>query len=110
MDKNALLARATPTGTVDISGVGEIQVRGMTRAELAKAGTDDPELSERRVLAACMTDPVLTEDEVGQWQAVAPAGVILDVVEAINRLSGLSGRQERAEKEAYKSLRDRSGE
>lgn len=106
MDKALLLGNTVPTGQVEIPGVGEITVRGMTRGELANASDGDPEITERRVLAACMTDPQLTEEEVAQWQATAPAGVVLDVVTAINRLSGLAGRQERAEREAYKSLRE----
>ena len=110
MDKKALIARTTPTTTVPIPGVGEVTVRGMTRGELADATADKPEETERKILAMCMVDPQLTEEEAGQWQNAAPAGEILDVVEAINRLSGLAGRQERAEKEAYKSLRGGSGE
>lgn len=106
MNKAALLSGATPTEPVELPGIGTITVRGMTRGELATAGKgNDPDLTERRVLAMCLVDPQLTEEEAGQWQNTAPAGLILDVVAVINRLSGLAGRAERAEKEAYKSLR-----
>lgn len=110
MDKGALLnPSAAPTDEVAISA-GTVTVRGMSRAELGLA-TGDPLLNERRIIAACMIDPVLTEDEAAQWQsAPGTAGDILDVIDTINRLSGLKGRADKAEKEAYKSLRERPGE
>lgn len=105
MDKSRLINRSSaPTDEVEIS-VGTVTVRGMSRHELGLAD-GDPLENERKILAACMVDPVLTEDDVAQWQATpGTAGDILDVVDTINRLSGLKGRAERAEKEAYKSLR-----
>ena len=41
------------------------------------------------MLARCLLDPVLTEDEVGIWQANSPPMEIQAVCDAIRDLSGL---------------------
>lgn len=94
VDKAALLAkRGIGTETVDLPGVGEVVVRGMSRAEalsMQKLGDLDAADMERRLLAVAMVEPALTEDEVRQWQEAAPAGELEPVTTAITRLSGLA--------------------
>lgn len=104
MDKSQLISQSVPEGTVDIPGVGEIRIRGLSRYELLLAGKiDDTLLMERKLLSMAMLDPKMTEKDVEAWQKASPAGQIAPVVAEVNRLSGVS-RQ--AEKEAYKRLRD----
>lgn len=89
MDK-ALLFKSNLTETsVDIPGRGTVRVRTMTRDELHTLRHPDTATHERKVLAACMVDPALTEDEVLVWQTASPASEISAVIDAIMKLSGL---------------------
>lgn len=107
MDKEKLLKRRLATDTVPVPGLGEVTVRGLTRAEVNHIGKGaDPLETERRALALGMVEPELTEDEVGVWQDNAPAMEIQPVLQRINELSGLT---KQVQKEAYKSLRGRPG-
>lgn len=99
MDKSKLLARRLNEESVEIPGVGTIRVRALTRAEVlaARKATDTEKIDgpralvlERKLLAAAMVDPKLTEAEVGQWQEAAPPSEIELVIEAVQRLSGLA--------------------
>lgn len=95
-------------GKVEIEGVGTVTVRGFTRAEMMIMekrfpGQKDLAGQERLTLAWCMIDPVMTEDEVAQWQKVSPAMEINRVSMEINRLSGITRG---ADKEQYKSIRE----
>lgn len=113
IDKETLLARRAdtehgmPEAEVEIPGVGTVRVRGLTRGEVFRVqqvkGTD---AIERKILAMGMVDPPLTEQEARRWQHNSPAGEIDLVADKIRELSGL--KRESA-KEAYKSLRDESG-
>ncbi len=49
-----------------------------------------------------MVDPLMSEEEIRQWQNVAPAGELQPVQDAILRMSGMSAD---AVKEAVKSFR-----
>lgn len=92
MDKKALLSdRVTgQTGTVEIEGVGEVTVRGLTRYEMILAGKIDGELrQEQFILSAAMVDPEMSEEEVALWQKVSPPGEINTVATKINELSGI---------------------
>jgi hypothetical protein len=103
MDKARLTSRRFPTRDIEIVGVGAIRIRCLSREELLSANSDGvPALiMERRMLAAAMLDPEMTEDDVARWQANSPANEITAVVNAINELSGIGGA---AQKEAYKSV------
>ncbi|SCG38246.1 hypothetical protein [Micromonospora zamorensis] len=108
MDKTKLTAQTLPSGTVEVEGVGEVHVRGLSRFELllaGKVGGDDVALMERKMLSFAMTDPEMTEKDVEAWQKTSPAGQIAPVVAKVNELSGVSRG---ASKEAYKSLREES--
>lgn len=106
VDKAALLAkRGLGTETVQIEGVGEVVVRGMSRAEalsLQKLGDLDAAEMERHLVSMAMVEPALTEDEVRQWQEAAPAGELEPVSEAIQRLSGLAVKQVKEEMKRFR--------
>ncbi|MFJ8687196.1 hypothetical protein [Micromonospora wenchangensis] len=94
VDKSALLARRVAEDTVEIEGLGEVAVRGVTRYELLAAGKGVneekvPDLIERRMLVAGMVDPQLTMDEAEAWQKSASAGEIGKVLHKIRELSAL---------------------
>lgn len=93
LDKNALLAkREHDTEDVELPTLGgSVKVRGMTRAEALRivGKPMDADEAERKLLALAMVDPVMTEDDVRQWQKVAPAGELEPIGVAIRRLSGL---------------------
>ena len=94
---------------VEVPGVGTLKVRGLSREEVlgirAKGETTTPEM-ERRILALALIDPVLTEDEVGEWQKASAAGEIEKVTDVVMRLSGLIAE---APKQAMAQLRDGPG-
>ena len=100
MDKTKLTrGGAGPTGLpqddVEIPGVGSIRVRAMNRGELLMAGKigDDGKnqrAMEMYVLSSCVLDPEMTQDDVADWMASAPAMEIQPVVQKINELSGVS--------------------
>lgn len=90
MDKSKLLAPRLAERDVDVPGVGTVRVRGLTRAEVATIGSRDGLEAERVALSLGLVDPRLTQDEVGQWQASAPAMEIQPVLLAINELSGMT--------------------
>lgn len=105
--KAKLLADRSGVGTetVDIDGVGKVTVRGLTRAEvlsIQQNGDLDAAEMERKLLAFAMVEPALTEDEVRQWQAVAPAGELEPISAAIQQLSGLAVKQVKAEMQRFR--------
>lgn len=94
LTKEALLTRTLKTEDVAVSG-GTVTVRAITRGEYQHAAgigqdsnTVDPRRFEKRIVTAGLTDPEMAEHEVADWMAVAPAGEVGDVVDAIMRLSG----------------------
>lgn len=92
MDKNALLSdrMSGRTAGVDIEGLGEVTVRGLSRYEMIQAGKiEDPVNQERYILHLAMMDPRLTEEEVGQWQQGSPPDEINRVAMKVNELSGI---------------------
>lgn len=95
VDKGKLLARRVAEGTVEIEGLGEVAVRGVTRYELLAAGKGVneekvPDLIERRMLVAGIVEPELTMAEAEQWQKGAAAGEIGKVLQKIRELSKLT--------------------
>lgn len=91
MDKADLLRRRLPEREVELPGVGTVRVRGLTRAEALEVQKRQGDVAamERLILSLGLVDPVLTEDEVGEWYAAAPAGELEPVSQAIVDLSGL---------------------
>lgn len=107
VDKELLFKPRLPEADVDVPGIGTVRVRGLTRIEAtgltkglrseADAYNRTAEI-ERRMLAAGMVEPKLTEDEARRWQEASPAGELEAVTNKINELSGTTPT---AEKEAY---------
>lgn len=107
MDKELLFKPRLPEADVEISGVGTVKVRGLSRIEAMHVqAANGPEAVERRILALGVVEPKLTEDDVRQWQKASPAGELEPVTEKIAELSGMKPG---ADKEAYKSFRDDAG-
>lgn len=107
IDKATLLAtRKVETEEVELPQLGgTVRVRALTRSEaLQVRGTlRSEEEQERVLLAVAMVEPTMTEDEIGEWQAAAPAGELQPVAAAILRLSGLT---QTAVKDAMRTFRD----
>jgi len=69
-----------------------VAIRGLTREEaLAVHGEEmDAADLERRMLAWALVEPVMTEDEVGEWQKVCSAGELVPLVDAVLDISGMT--------------------
>lgn len=88
----------TETEDIDVPGVGTITVRALTRIE-ALSVTDKPmpmERVEQILLATAMVRPVMTEDQVRQWQEASAAGEIQEIANKITVMSGMSITADRA--------------
>lgn len=105
MDKATLLKSRLPERDVEIEGVGTIRIRSLSRAEaLEVRGVEmSIEALERKVLSLACIDPVLTEDEVAEWQNASAANELEAVMNAIIELSGMA---KSSPKEAMKSFRE----
>lgn len=116
VDKEVLLTpRLNEVADVPIPGVGTVRVRTLSRAEifLVRKATDTEHMDgprvltlERKMLAAAMVDPPLTEAEVGRWQKTAPAGEMDPIVHKVQELSGML---DTSQKEAMSNFRGESG-
>lgn len=90
VDKAALLARRLGEGEHEIPGFGTVRFRGLSRAEvLALRELSDVQAADRKLVAAALVDPALTEDEVKIWQENSHPSEIEDLTTAIINLSGL---------------------
>lgn len=90
MDKSLLFKPNLTEVEHEIPGRGTVRIRTMTREELHSLRDKDTGVAERKVLAACVVDPQLTEDEVLLWQQASSAGELSDLVEKIMEISGLA--------------------
>jgi hypothetical protein len=107
VDKEKLLARRLADDTVMVDGVGEVQVRALSRKEVMNArkfGGGDLAKMEQFMLHKGMVDPELTLDEVEVWQDGAPAGEIEPIARKIAALSGMGFGEDRPDKAAFKSV------
>ncbi len=86
---------------VEVDGVGTIRIRPLSRREMAEVSELEGFEQEAHILSLAVVDPVLTVDEVREWQACSPAGEINRVAMAVNRLSKITPG---ADKEQYKSV------
>lgn len=92
-----------------------VRVRALSRSEVLRIqkstrgsdGATDAAAIERMTLALGMVQPRLTEAQVGAWQAATKAGD--HIGRATARIRELSGMDEDAPKEAYKSDRGEPG-
>ncbi len=101
IDKDTLLSktRVVEHSTVTIPGVGDVKVRGLTRAEVIQVqGAEDMGDMERRTLVAGLVEPILTADEVAEWQDSAMSLAVDMVSGTILKLSRmLPGQDEETE-------------
>jgi hypothetical protein len=85
---------ATPSGMpeddVEVTGLGLVRVRGLSRDEaLSLRGIAGRAESERALLAFAMVSPRLTPAQVARWQAASPAGEMEPVTDKVAELSGM---------------------
>lgn len=92
IDKEVFLKATSPEETVELPGIGEVRVRGLTRAEAVSLSPvkDDVRRLECRILLLGLVDPVLTEAEMSAWYEAAPSRAVDLLIAAIDSLSGLS--------------------
>lgn len=105
LDKAALFAPRLDEEEVEVGALGTIRIRSLSRSEVLafrNRKVEDAAEMERVLISTALVEPVLTEDEVGQWQAASSAGELEPVTQAISRLSGLDTA---AAKEAVKRFR-----
>jgi hypothetical protein len=90
LTRDEILARKIGKGTATLPDGSTVGVRALTRDEVL----DSQELSglaerDNFIIAAGMTDPVMTQGEVADWAAKADAGDLVAVSDRIAELSGL---------------------
>lgn len=105
VDREELFRLRLDAEDYEIPGVGVVRLRALSRAEvLAMRDKELPIVEmDRKLIAAAMVDPTMTEDQVRQWQEACMAGELEPITEAIMRLSGL---ELGAAKEAMKRFRE----
>lgn len=105
IDKDALLKARIPERIVDISGVGQVRIRGLSRFEalgIKKIPDGDSSAAERYMLRHALVEPALSPEEIAQWQEISPAGELEAVTTAIAELSGMNPE---APRQAYDQFR-----
>jgi hypothetical protein len=106
--KGALFTKRLNEDDYEIPGVATIRLRSVSRHLLLGMSDTEkisPLVAERKMLAAGMVSPAMTEEEAGRWQRAASAGEIAGV---LNRIRELSGLAEGADKSRLPVLRDES--
>lgn len=86
-----ILARKIGKGVATLPDGSTVAIRGLTRDEVLHMQELTSTVAERdtMIVAAGMTDPKLTLEDVAAWAASAPAGDLTAVSDAIAVLSGL---------------------
>lgn len=86
-----ILARKIGKGVATLPDGSTVGIRGLTRDEVLTVQEQSDSIARRDTLivAAGMTDPKLSVDDVAAWAAAANAGDITAVSDAIAELSGL---------------------
>lgn len=88
------------TGTTDVDE-SKIKSRKDVEALVDKA---DRKKAEIKLISKSLVDPEMSEEDVAEWLAGAPAGDSVRVMDAVSRLSGLS---EDARKSSVSNVRVR---
>lgn len=102
-----LIAPRIGSEPYEITGVGWVMIRALSRTEALRFADkqQDTLITERKMLAKAVTEPVVNEKDVAAWQAAAPAGEIHKVFQHV---VGISGMREESAKDAYKSAGEES--
>lgn len=105
VSKDDLLRSRLASRPFEIDGVGEVTIRPLSRTEALELNDNKLTLAERdrKLIAAAMVDPALTEDEVRRWQENSPAGELEPLTRALLDLSGMT---KSAAKQAMVTFRD----
>lgn len=88
VDKATLLASRLGEDKHEIPGVGEVRIRGLSRAEVLELRNLDVAASDRRMVSLALVEPTLTESDVEAWQKSSRAYEIEGLTGAIANLSG----------------------
>jgi hypothetical protein len=104
LTRDEILARKTGRGTATLPDGSEVAIRALTRDEvLAAQETGSTAERDNQIIAAGMTDPVMSIEDVAAWAAGADAGDLVAVSDAIAVLSGL---KKGADKSGLPEVRD----
>lgn len=101
VDKSKLLSRRLTEGEKEIEGLGTFRFVALSRKQVLDLGNQyggngqstgemDLALTEQKILAAALIDPVMSEEEIAQWQENSDASEINDLFMAVLDLSGMS--------------------
>jgi hypothetical protein len=89
LTREQILARKTGRGTATLPDGGTVAIRALTRDEVLHMQALPDGERDRYAIAAAMTDPKLSEEDVAAWSASAAAGDFPAVIGAIQDISGL---------------------
>lgn len=91
MDKSLLKKSRIVEELVEIPDVGTVRVRALNRTQAhAVQGVEMSNVeAEKLLLSLALVDPVMTPEEVEEWQNNSSAGEIMPVVNTILRISGM---------------------
>lgn len=91
LTRDEILARRTGRGVATLPDGSTVAVRALTRDQVLQVQSEALTQQERdnMMIAAGLTDPVMSVEDVAEWAAAAPAGDLTLVSERIAELSGL---------------------
>jgi hypothetical protein len=96
-----------PTDVVPIPGVGDVEVRGLTRWEAMHVQNMKNQIQkEIKTISLAMLDPAMTEADVAAWMKAGGAGEFEDLSQKIKELSGTG---EKADSKEYERFEDDPG-
>jgi hypothetical protein len=90
LTRESILARKTGRGIATLPDGSTVAIRALTRDEILEfQGMDTLSEKDNYLVAAGMTDPKMSVEDVASWGASADAGDLTAVSDAIAELSGL---------------------
>ena len=90
LTREQILARKTGKGKATLPDGSTVAIRALTRDEvLASQKLDTLAEKDNFIVAAAVTDPKLSIEDVAAWAAGSDAGDLVAVSDAIAELSGL---------------------
>lgn len=90
IDREAFLKHRLGEQMVELPGVGQIRVRGLSREEAFQIKElKDLDARERRIVELAVVEPKLSAEDVAEWYAHAPAGEVDMILTPIQELSAL---------------------
>jgi hypothetical protein len=108
LTRDQILARKTGKGTATLPDGSTVAVRALTRDEvLASQSMESLADRDNYIVATGMTNPKLSVEDVAAWAAEGDAGDLVEVTDAIARLSGL---KKGADKSGLPDVRGESGD